>query len=693
MAGIKRRVEAGEDHGGKRTKVKDALKSSKSAKNGAPASAPKSKSKKEVKSTKVEKKNKKKVVESESEEDESEDDEFDSSMGESEISEDEADHKDGDVDMDDAGDSEETKENGDKNAVAKNGNASRESHAKQKALQQERKAAKPNADLIARSKKLWERLRRKSHVPKDERKKLVTELFEIITGRVSDFVFKHDSVRVIQTALKYATPEQRKQIAGELKGRYRDLAESRYAKFLIGKLLVHGDNEIRDMVIPEFYGHVKRLMRHPEASWIVDDIYRTVATKEQRSRLLREWYGAEFVIFKVGKGEEVVADLSQILAENPEKRGPIMQYLLEFINLLVQKKATGFTMLHDAMLQYFLNTKPGSTEANEFIELIKGDEEGDLAKNMAFTKSGSRLMCLCLAYSNAKDRKHLLRFYRDTIKMMAGDLHAHMVLLAAYEVVDDTKLSSKSIFPELLNQGSAEEARYEELLWQVNDITARIPILFPFAGDKVKWLLPEGDQTVLKEIRDIRQETSKKEPATRRLELVKAASQTLLEFIAARAESLMETTFGCQFIVEVLFDADGDKSAALNAVATAAKSKPEAKEAAHVGRMLKSLVQGGRFNNKEKTIEKVEPPLKFNAILYVQIQDEIMAWAAGSNPFVVVALAESDDFDKKDELLKTLKKNRKALEKAASASPAGEDGKKKASPASSGAKLLLEKIR
>lgn len=118
MAGIKRRVEAGEDHGGKRTKVKDALKSSKSAKNGAPASTPKSKSKKEVKSTKVEKKNKKKVVESESEE-ESEDDEFDSSMGESEISEDEADHKDGDVDMGDASDSEETKENGDKNAVAK----------------------------------------------------------------------------------------------------------------------------------------------------------------------------------------------------------------------------------------------------------------------------------------------------------------------------------------------------------------------------------------------------------------------------------------------------------------------------------------------------------------------------------------------------------------------------------------------
>ena len=77
-------------------------------------------------------------------------------------------------------------------------------------------------------------------MPKDERKQLVTELFEIVTGRVKEFVFKHDSVRVIQCALKYANLEQRKMITRELKGEYRGLAESRYAKFLIGKMLVEG---------------------------------------------------------------------------------------------------------------------------------------------------------------------------------------------------------------------------------------------------------------------------------------------------------------------------------------------------------------------------------------------------------------------------------------------------------------------
>lgn len=571
-------------------------------------------------------------------------------------------------------------------SIDPNSNASRESHIKQKALQQERKAAKPNADMIARSKKLWEQLRRKSHVPLEQRKKLIKELFEIITGRVKDFVFKHDSVRVVQTALKYGNLEQRKQIAEELKGSYKDLAQSRYAKFLVGKLIVHGDAETRDMIIPEFYGHVKRLIRHPEGSWILDDIYRTVATKEQRTRILREWYGPEFVIFQDDK--EKSADLNKILEAHPEKRSPIMRFLHELINQLVQKKTTGFTLLHDAMLQYFLATKPGSTEANEFIELLKGDEEGDLVKNMAFTQSGSRVMSLTLAYANAKDRKLLLRFYRDTIKAMAGDLNGHMVLLAAYEVIDDTKLTAKSIFPELLNQNDSAETRHEELFYQVTDLTARVAILYPFAGDRVKWLLPEQDQKVLDEIREVRKETSKKDPSIRRQELVKAASPTLLEFIAARADGLLENTFGCQFIGEVLFAAEGDKSAALAAVAEAAKTKSETRDSAAVGRLLKSLVQGGRFNPAEKTVEKVQPPLNFHELLYEQISDEIMEWATGSNTFVIVALAESDEFAKKSELLKILKKNKKALEQA---SASGQDGKK-AGPTSSGAKLLLQKL-
>ena len=570
------------------------------------------------------------------------------------------------------------------NVWSSSGTSSRESHAKQKALAQERKAAKPNSDSIARSKKLWERLRRKSHVPKAERQTLVTELFEIITGRVKEFVFKHDSVRVIQTALKYATPDQKRQIARELKGEYRALAESRYAKFLIAKMVV-GDDEIRDMVVPDFYGHVKRLIRHPEASWIMDDIYRTIASKKQKACMLREWYGPEFVIFKSSDQAEPTADLSQILQEHPEKRGPIIQHLKELTNQLVQKKTTGYTMLHDALLQYFLNCKPGSPEATEFLEMLKDDEEGDCYKNLAFTKSGSRLTCLALAYGSSKDRRSILRFFKGVMKLLAADINGHRVILAAYDLIDDTVMSAKAIFPELLNKDMDKEQRDEDLLGQINHLTARIPLLYLLDPGTPAWLLPEDDQEVLAEVREIRTTTSKKEPETRRLELVKPVSGPLLELIPAHVESLVESSFGCQFLTEVLLGAEGDKSPALEALAEWAANRPAGSDSPHSGRMLKALVQGGRFDKVTKSVKMIDPPLGFGDLLYERIKANIVPWATGPDSFVVVAMVEADMFSAREALVRDLKQHRAQLEKAGK----GVSGKK---GGNAGARILVEKI-
>ncbi|KAK5212530.1 Pumilio y domain member 6 [Exophiala xenobiotica] len=573
--------------------------------------------------------------------------------------------------------------------------SSREAHAKQRALAQDRKAAKPNADSIARSKKIWEKLRRKSHVPKAERDELVEELFAIITGRVKEFVFKHDSVRVIQCALKYAKPAQRKQITQELSGSYRELAESKYAKFLIAKMVV-GDNESRDAVVQEFYGHVKRLIRHPEASWIVDDIYRTLATKSQKAVLLREWYGPEFVFFTQKKGtpeEEVGADLSVILNQNPEKRGPIMQHLKEMTNQLAQKKTTGFTMLHDAMLQYFLNVKPGSPEQTEYLDMLRDDEEGDCVKNLAFTRSGSRLVCLALAYGNSKARRTILKFFKTHIKLLASDVYGHVVLLTAYEVIDDTVMTAKAIFPELLSKDLDQEAREQELMAQIEHLTSRIPLLYLMSSDPPKWLVPADTDTaaIIKEVREVRANTSKKDPETRRVELLETLSQPLLDLIASQIKFLARSQLGCQFVSETLFGATGKKDAALQAVAELAagggQSELESDETAQViatpavGRMLKSLVQGGRFDKEAKKVVLVDPPLKFGDMLYTQLRhgddevDPIISWANGPNSFVVLAMLEAEHFSHKEELLELLKKNVSSLNKD-----------------NHGAKIILEKI-
>ncbi|KAJ9607701.1 Pumilio y domain member 6 [Cladophialophora chaetospira] len=560
------------------------------------------------------------------------------------------------------------------------GQSSREAHAKQKTLTRERKAARPNYDAIARSMKIWERIRRKSHVPKEERTALVHELFEIITGRVKEFVFKHDCTRVVQCALKYATPEQRKQITAELKGSYRELAESKYAKFLIAKMVV-GDNESRDAVINEFYGHAKRLIRHPEASWLVDDLYRTIATPQQKAILLREWYGPEFVVFRNTTSptdDPVTADLSEILAKHPEKRGPVMNHLHEMTNGLVQKKATAFTILHDALLQYFLNCK--GSETTDFLAMVQDDEEGDLAKNLAFTNSGSHLLALCLAHGSAKDRRAFLKPLKTHIKLLASDQYGHRVLLTAYDVIDDTVQVSKSVFSELLSKDADAEAREQELLAQVEHLTARIPLLYLLSPDAPKWLILDDTAAIIQEVRTIRKETSKKDPEKRRLELLGHVSQPLLDLITNHAQYLAQSTFGCQFITETIFGcgSNGDVNNALAAIANLVTEMPEDDEKRQevekiiaspaVGRMLKALVQGGRFEKATKSINLVDPPLKFDELLYSRLMAkggdaEVIEWANGPNSWVIVAMLESEHFEAKDELANLLRKNSERLNK------------------------------
>ncbi|KAK4192613.1 armadillo-type protein [Podospora australis] len=603
------------------------------------------------------------------------------------------------------------------------GQTSRESHAKQKQLAQERKAAKPLADEVHRTKKLWERLRRKSHVPKEERQQLVDELFSIITGRIKDFVLKHDAVRAVQTAIKYSTPAQRKQIAKELQGAYAQLAESRYAKFLIGKLLVQNDTEIRDIIIPEFYGKVRKLINHSEASWILDDIYRGAATKEQKAHMLREWYGPEFALFRSGNPGEATADLAQILANEPSKRSTVMKYLFDMTNNLIQKKMTGFTILHDAMLQYFLNLKPETDELKEFVEIIKGDENGDLLKNMAFTKSGARLVCLLLARGSAKDRKQILKTYKDTFQLMCGDNNAHMIILTAYDVIDDTVLTSKAIFPELL--GKNEEKGLEKIVFLANDLNARITILYLFEGQS-KSLFPAShayDLELLSEIHEIRKTASKKDSEIRRKELVAAMSPQLLAALAASPKELVATSFGCQFVADVLLSATGDKAVALEAIASTAAGEPtpvlsegvdplyppppHISLTPHGGKMFKTLIAGGRFDKETGAVKRVEPPLNFADLLYPVIKDHIVQWAVGPSSFTVLGLLEAPDFSSEKELLKILSSNKKKLQTAANSDEttavAGADAAKSKpkskgvrpkakSGGNQGARLLLEKL-
>jgi pumilio family protein 6 len=107
--------------------------------------------------------------------------------------------------------------------------AARESHKAQRVLQDQRRAAKPHSQLLASAKRVWS-LARQKNIPSTERQKHVRDLMDIVKGKVKDIVLKHDASRIIQTIVKYGGQKERDQIARELKGHYKELAQSKYSK-------------------------------------------------------------------------------------------------------------------------------------------------------------------------------------------------------------------------------------------------------------------------------------------------------------------------------------------------------------------------------------------------------------------------------------------------------------------------------
>ena len=108
--------------------------------------------------------------------------------------------------------------------------ATRESHKLQKLQHQSRRSQKPNASLLSILKPLWFQARSKSFPSPKERQKHVKNLMDALRGNVKDIVLKHDASRIVQTVVKYGGKKEREEIAGELKGSYKELAQSRYSK-------------------------------------------------------------------------------------------------------------------------------------------------------------------------------------------------------------------------------------------------------------------------------------------------------------------------------------------------------------------------------------------------------------------------------------------------------------------------------
>ncbi|CCG84086.1 protein of unknown function [Taphrina deformans PYCC 5710] len=522
--------------------------------------------------------------------------------------------------------------------------ASREAHQKQKEKLNDRKAAKPHADTLARSKTLWAQINRKK-VPKLERQKIIEELYNLISGSVVDIIFKHDASRVVQACFKYGTEEQRTTILKELKGRLVELSKSTYGKFLVVKMLYYGSAIHREAILSEIHGNVRKLIKHKEAAYVVEDAFREYTTPSQQESLVSEMYGAEFSVFE-STGSKT---LKQLLDESPEKRDTIMKNLWDSIQGSVKKGSIGFTIIHRALISFLRNAN--GPEKADVVELIK-----ELLPEIVHTKDGSEVACYVIALSAAKDRKAIMKSFRDHIVKAMCDEYGWMSVISLCMCVDDTVLLTKAYVPDI----------QKKCIDLFEDRSARKVFLYLLGNLQTRYFTAR-ELAVFAKVQELKQTTSKKDDEQRRKEILQPLGDTLVSALIDNLDGMLNDPNAASLLVEILLNAPSDRGTAVKAVLDHFKGSPAETLQEHSPRFLKTLVQGGFYDKSTKSIATINPTIGFAEKLAPLVTSKAADWSSGSGSFVVVALLETLNKDEQvyRSLLKSMEDAHQSIESAA----------------------------
>ncbi|XP_048876032.1 pumilio homolog 3 isoform X2 [Brienomyrus brachyistius] len=489
---------------------------------------------------------------------------------------------------------------------------------KKKELKQNRQQneRKDSYQVIIRAKQIWEMVRRKD-CSKEKRCKLMSELQQLVNGKIKTIAFAHDSTRVLQCYIQFGSDEQRQEVFEELKDHMVELSKSKYARNIVKKFLMYGSKQQVAEVMRAFKGQVRQLLRHAEASSVVEYAYNDKAILSQRLMLTEELYGNTFQICK----STVCPTLEKVLEANPEKLNSIMDEMKQILTPMAQKEAViKHSLVHKVFLDFFLYA-PAKLRS-EMIESIR-----EAVVYLAHTHDGARVTMHCLWHGTPKDRKVIVKTLKTYIDKFAMGEYAHLVLLAAFDCIDDTKLVKQTILAEIITSLSDV----------ISNKYGKKVLLYLLSPRDPAHFLPEIIQVLEKGDGNVH---SKKDTAIRRRELLEAVSPPLLQYLCDHTRSMVMDKARCVAVSDILGGAVGDLQPAMEAVAELAKEDlvPGGVEGQlHVAEhpaghlVLKWLIE------QDAKLEEAGRKERFSSVLLEQVGlDKLKTWVSVNRGTIVL---------------------------------------------------------
>ncbi|XP_014673454.1 PREDICTED: pumilio domain-containing protein KIAA0020 homolog [Priapulus caudatus] len=507
-----------------------------------------------------------------------------------------------------------------------------------------------NYDLAVQAKKIWEELR-KQDVSDAEKQKLCAQLWKMIKGKSPELIFAHDTVRVIECLEKYGSATYRNALFEELKDMIVPMAKSKYAKFFVEKLIKYGTKVQRKAIFHSFSGQAGQRQGDGAAktsSTICDkalavvvqgykirvgQIRGSLPSRNGRKRGGKQTVFPEHLFFRTQNAMEMKSQVRSIKIfaareGSPNKEGrrstPAFKENLLKPN---EKNVLQHSIVHRVFLDFFTHAADYAPRS-EVIEALR-----DTVVHMVHTREGAKVAMHCVWHGTAKDRKHILKSLKTHVVRVCVEEHAHLVLLALCDVVDDTKLMQKLVLSEMIR--SLKETAFNPygrkvLLYL---LSRRDPLYFH--PDVVK-LLQDGDNN----------NTSKKDQALRENELREGVSAPALKLIADNAEEMVKEKSLCFLVLTILNHAVGDVRPALEAIVDLCQrpfQTGKSAESFHIVEQASGhLVVKRLIQSDKERIEKGQP--SFCEMLLESLPEGCLkSWVScNRGSFIVVALLETE---------------------------------------------------
>lgn len=393
---------------------------------------------------------------------------------------------------------------------------------------------------------------------------------------------------------------------------FLDICQSQYAHFVILKAFkyCYTDPVCVTLLVQSFKGIMSKLVTHTIAGRVVEAIFHSNSLPRKDTAILKqEFYGPHFALFAQDtlrqlaekqhsqsgevSGSAAAASVSRIvvvptlsanIALFPDKKDTTIEHVRSIIYKGMEKQIYGYTYFHELLLEY-MNVQMEEKKFDVVRDTITSTNIADHILHLLSSKVGTEVVTLVIAYGTVKDRKRMIKCMKGYTRSSLLHKDAYLGILRFIQLIDDTVAVQKNLLNELLtatpppattvsiskskdidNKNNDDAEKVSPLLEIALSNTASKLLLLLLINKKTnsesyqKMLSPYEHEVlfpnplILEKQADssiLEVPTSKKDDEVRRVELLKAFHEPLLQLCCSHTEELLSSIPGSNVLYHV----------------------------------------------------------------------------------------------------------------------------------------------